>query len=135
VGLSRKEEREMSKSNYRKELCKEILPYFEQGMDVPEVAKELGISKRSFYRYIEQHEEFKEAYEEGKALSEAWWLKQGREAVSNPEHKINATIWIFAMKNKFGWRDKQDHEHSGPNGRPIQNSVTFNFVGVDADSD
>jgi len=110
----------MSKSNYDPKMCEKILPFFAQGMDVPEVAKELGISKRSFYRYIEQNEEFKEAYEEGKALSEAWWHAQGRKAVSDPEHKINATIWIFAMKNKFGWRDKQDHEHSGPDGKPIQ---------------
>jgi len=104
---------------------------------VPEVAKELGISKRSFYRYIEQHEEFAQAYEDGKAMSEAWWHAQGRKAVSDPEHKINATIWIFAMKNKFGWRDKQDHEHSGPGGGAIKTENTWTIQPVkvkDADS-
>jgi len=118
----------VSKTSYKPEMCEKMLPFFAQGMDVPEVAKELGISKRSFYRYIEQHEEFAQAYEDGKAMSEAWWHKQGRLAVSDPEHKINATIWIFAMKNKFGWRDKQDLEHSGPNGGPIQSKQTIEWT-------
>jgi hypothetical protein len=24
----------------------------------------------------------------------------------------NATVWIFSMKNMFGWRDKQDIDHT-----------------------
>ena len=31
----------------------------------------------------------------------------------------NATVWIFSMKNMFGWRDKQDVDHTS-GGKPVQ---------------
>jgi hypothetical protein len=39
------------------------------------------------------------------------------------------------MLTKHGYSDKTVSEVSGPNGGPVQNAVTFNFTGVNADSD
>lgn len=39
------------------------------------------------------------------------------------------------MLTKHGYSDKTVQEVSGPNGGPVQSSVTFNFTGVNADSD
>lgn len=40
----------------------------------------------------------------------------------------NATVWIFNMKNRFGWRDKQDIEHSNPDGSMRPQSVDAALV-------
>ena len=51
----------------------------------------------------------------GKLLSEAWWQKEGR--INLKESKFNPTLWYMNMKNRFGWRDKQ--ELTGAKGGPI----------------
>lgn len=42
----------------------------------------------------------------------------------------DTTACIFWLKNrkKDQWRDKQDLEHTGPNGGPVQANVTVSFV-------
>jgi hypothetical protein len=49
-------------------------------------------------------------------LAEAWWTQIGRLGMldSLPEgKKINASLWIFNMKNRFGWADRNELEMSG----------------------
>jgi hypothetical protein len=41
--------------------------------------------------------------------------------------KANPTGPIFALKN-YGWSDKQEHEHSGPGGKPIENKWTVEII-------
>lgn len=36
-----------------------------------------------------------------------------------------AFIWL---KNRCGWKDKQDLEHSGPNGGPIEHKTTVEYI-------
>ena len=99
-------------TKYNPKICDRLPSMFENGESVAEVCKELGISKQTFYRWEEEHTEFSDAKKEGIGRSEAWWNRLGREGASG-EHAINPTVWIFNMKNRFGWRDKQDIEHSG----------------------
>jgi hypothetical protein len=61
------------------------------------------------------------AVNEAVALAQAWWESRGRKAVFGGYEGFNATAFIFTMKNRFpaDWRDKQDIEHSGPNGSAL----------------
>jgi hypothetical protein len=73
------------------------------------IAKETGSCSLDLWkRWKEEEPEFKEAIEAGHLFSQAWWEKKGRKNIENKN--FNATLWYMNMKNRFGWKDKQEHE-------------------------
>ena len=86
------------------------------------LALALGFAdRRSFYDY-EQNGEF------------SYTIKRARTQVENfAEQRLYSNSpagAIFALKN-FGWSDKQEMEHSGPGGTPIENKIIVEFVRPD----
>ena len=63
-------------------------------------------------RLIKEEPEFSDTVKECRALIENWWHELGRKGACGQD-SINPTVWIFNMKNRFNWRDKQDIETSG----------------------
>lgn len=74
----------------------------------------LGIAQTAWTTLLEDSEEFRIAEKERQALCEVWWERQGRKMTV--EGQGNATVWIFNMKNRFGWRDRQEIDHSSTDG-------------------
>jgi transposase len=85
-----------------------------QGMGVVEMAAQIGINRDTFNEWRKSNKEFSDTVKQALALSQAWWEKLGRDGAMG-EKQINATTWIFNMKNRFrdDWRDKQEVEQSG----------------------
>ena len=99
-------------TKYSSKLCKRLPAMFENGESVAEVCAELGIWKDTFYNWVKEHPEFSDSYKKGLELSEAWWTNLGR-AGSAGEAKIQPATWIFNMKNRFKWTDRQETNLSG----------------------
>jgi DNA-binding XRE family transcriptional regulator len=100
-------------SKYRPEMCTTVVDLMREGASIAEVCAELGIHKDTFYKWEKDPEkpEFTDSVKTGRVLSEAWWTRAGRENLY--ESKFNHGLWYMNMKNRFGWRDKQEVEHSG----------------------
>lgn len=104
---------------------------FREGQGVAEVCAGLNICKNSFYKAIDISANFSDAYKRGCELSEAWWTRLGRDGASKMVD-IQPATWIFNMKNRFDWREKQDNTIGNPDGSNIvPPSMIVNFVKVD----
>lgn len=87
-------------------MCEDLISLMREGASKTEVAAELGISWDTLARWQKENPQFSEAIKVGERLSEAWWLKKGRLNLENKD--FNYTGWYMNMKNRHGWRDKQD---------------------------
>ena len=65
-----------------------------------------GICHETWTRLIKEEPSFSETIKRAKDLCKVWWEAQGRTNLKDRD--FSPTLWYMNMKNRFGWRDKQD---------------------------
>lgn len=100
-------------TKYKKEFCQIAIDEMAKGFSKEAVAGILGIAKDTLYNWIKKHKEFSDAIKKGEALSLLQWEKIGMAGTLGKTQNFSAASWIFNMKNRHGWKDKQEHEHTG----------------------
>jgi len=91
-----------------------IIELMTDGASKVEVCAELGISRETLNVWCQTTSHYfngtiYRAIKKGELLSQAWWEKLGRQGASM-EKEIQPTAWIFNMKNRFNWCDKQEQK-------------------------
>lgn len=86
----------------------------QNGQSAVTIRCKLGIGISGWETLLEDSEDFRETVKEAKALCEHWWEERGREMAMGEDG--NATVWIFNMKNRFGWKDKTEMDHKSSDG-------------------
>lgn len=92
-------------TKYKIKYCKEVQDFMAQGYSKEAFAGDIGVSKKTIYNW-KKHKEFLHALKRGEMKCQKWWEELGHEMVMNGGG--NAPVWIFNMKNRFGWRDRHD---------------------------
>ena len=117
-------------TKYDPSMCEDAKAFMAEGYSKEALAGKLGISTQTLSVWEKEKPEFSEAIKHGEAASRVWWEDRGRQACTDGQ--FNATVWSMNMKNRFGWRDKVDHELTGKDGGPMETKL-IQVVGVDAD--
>jgi len=90
-----------------------------EGGSAVEVRVLLGISTSAWETLLTDSAEFRETEKAARDLCNVWWEKNGRKLAI--EGGGNSAIWIFNMKNRFGWRDKaEDGDRESDKPAPTQ---------------
>lgn len=72
---------------------------FKNGKDIAHFCREAEISRPSFFYWVNEYPEFKEAYEAARETARAHWEDIGEEGI-HAEH-FNYNIWWRIMFNRF----------------------------------
>lgn len=141
-------------TDYKPEYCEQAKKLCALGATDQEMADFWGVHVRSVYRWKAEHDDFCQALKAGKEVADerverslyqkAIGYEQDAVKIFMPASKEepvyaeyrekiapDTTAAIFWLKNRRPdlWRDKQQHEHSGPDGGPIP--TTIQVVGVE----
>lgn len=92
---------------------REVRDLYAEGASDAEVAAFLNITTKEFYKQMADSRPFAVLVEMGRTLAMAWWEKQARLNVKNKG--FNTPLWVFTMKNKFGWADKVETTNTSEN--------------------
>lgn len=114
------------------EQAKGYLVYYQDNEVVPTIAGlalHLGVCRPTIYDWAaEEGSEFSYIVSDIQATQEQKLINGGLRG------DMNASITKL-MLSKHGYAEKTEQTLSGPDGGPIQTSSTFQFIGVNADSD
>lgn len=134
-------------TKFKEEYCDALIEHMEKGYSFESFAGKLRVSKQTLYTWVESNPDFLDAKSIGTELARLYWEglaidhmdgriskrdrtyieetvkeRNGPVTINIDAGYFNNTLWIFNMKNRFKqeWRDKQELEHSGPDGKPLQ---------------
>lgn len=106
-------------SSYRPEYCDQVVACLSEGHSVTAFAGRIGVARSTVFKWAEEHQEFSDALKVGQARAVEVWEKALLDVAKNGGG--NATAAIFGLKNRAAddWRDKQEHEHTGKDGKDL----------------
>lgn len=105
-------------SKYKAAYGNLLIEHLTEGASIASFAAEIGVARSTINQWAEDYPEFSEALKIGKAKCAAWWEARLRQIAVAGGGPGASTAVIFGLKNMASddWRDKQEHEHSNPDG-------------------
>lgn len=106
-------------TKYKPEYCEELIAHMSEGYSLESFAGKIGVCRDTLYAWRDAHSEFSDSIKKGKDAAQYKWERKLHLAIHDPKG-MNATPILFALKCRFGYKETQSIEHSGPDGKPIE---------------
>lgn len=111
-------------SLYRPEYCQMLIAHMSEGLSFETFAATIKTHRDTLYEWEKTHQDFSDAKKAAIEACQLYWEKLGKDHIinksdsessfgmggSSKSRSLNAAIWVFNMKNRFKWRDKQPDE-------------------------
>lgn len=96
-------------THFKIEYCEALVDHMRGGKSFRSFAAKLDKHWDTLYDWVKSHPEFSDAKKRGDAVCLDFWEEAAIESMHDPKG-LNTALWIFNMKNRFGWRDVQEIE-------------------------
>jgi len=95
---------------FKEEYCDMLIDHMASGLSYETFAAIIRTHRSTLYNWEKQYPQFLDAKKLGKEAAQVFWEKIGlAQAVGDKTYgKGNCASWIFNMKNRFNWTDKQE---------------------------
>ena len=109
---------------YKIEYCQALMLHMGRGYSFQTFGAQIMVCINTLYDWCKAHPEFADAKLVGEQLSHYWWENQGKQGLNAGPATFHGQVWSITMKNRFGYRDKQEVTHYGHDGGPIEIAKT-----------
>lgn len=99
-------------TKYFPEYCYALIEYMELGYTYEAIAGLLNVGLKTLYQWEQAFPEFAQAKEIGHAKARFTLEGMGLKGMSGQIEGFVTTVWVFHMKNRFGWRDQPEEANS-----------------------
>lgn len=105
-------------SKYKPEYCQMLVDHMASGLSFESFAAVIDVNRDTLWEWLKVHEDFSDSQKVASDKCRLFWEKLGINEIMNVSEyqggskSLNSTVWIFNMKNRFGWRDKQEIEQT-----------------------
>lgn len=108
-------------TEYHSHYCDQLVDHMSQGFSYESFSAVIGTCRSTLYNWEKSHPEFLDAKKRAFDACQLRWESMCIDTIFESKG-LNTPAWIFNMKNRFGWKDKQDGEEN--------TSVTVNVNGL-----
>ena len=127
-------------SDYLVEVADDICSLLASGESLNSICKRKGFpSRNTVYRWLREYKDFRDNYARAtddraeSIFEEMLEIADGVEAetasIAKARLQIDARKWILGKMNPKKYSDKQQVEHTGPNGGDINVTITRRVIG------
>lgn len=97
-------------TKYDPAYCQQVIEHMEEGASLTSFAASVSVSRATINVWMNEHPEFLEAANAGKAKCAAWWEKIAR--ANARDGTGNATLTVFGLKNMGAddWAEKSEQK-------------------------
>lgn len=88
-----------------------LIEHMSDGLSFESFGAKIEVHKDTLYEWLKKYEEFRESYLVGQAKSRLFWERLGVMGCQGLIKNFSATVWIFTMKCRFGYRDGSETGH------------------------
>lgn len=99
-------------TKYDPALCEKVIELGKEGYSKAQICARIDICCDTLSRWVKEYPDFSEAIKKANYFAQSWWEDKARQGLFTEKDGpfFNSTLWYMNMKNRFGWRDKQDIE-------------------------
>lgn len=97
-------------TKYKPEYCELLAEHLKSGLSMDCFGGVLHVSRDTIYEWLKVHPEFSDTKSRFEDAGRLLWEKIGFQGATGKIKNFNVVAWIFIMKNRFKWRDKQPEE-------------------------
>ena len=97
----------MSQSKYKQVFCEQLITHMSEGLSYESFCGVIGVARSVIYDWERQHPEWKESKAVAFDHCQLFWERIGINQATG-DCRGSSASWIFSMKNRFKWTDRQE---------------------------
>lgn len=99
-------------TNYKPEYCEKLVEHMSKGLSYETFAGTIDTHKQTLYDWEKANPEFMDAKKRAFEKCRIFWEQIAIDHLVEHDKgsKLNSSVWIFNMKNRFRWTDRQEIE-------------------------
>lgn len=97
-------------SKFKEEYCDMLIKHMEQGLSYESFAGLVSVTRDCLYKWEKMHESFFYSKKVGKEKMALFYERLGLSGMVGKIPGFQNSTYIFTVKNKLGWTDKQEVE-------------------------